>query len=255
MTTNPLLQALIRSREGEYFMEQGDYFNASRKNKEASKHLLKTKCQTADRKALEALDSLSDYYSYQSLYQQRVHEYKASLSMSSTTSSITTSSTNKFKLTIDSHYIDDNQQNQSTPLSATPTSASSFSDKSLQSQLYELFIDPWKLYWNNHLQNLTDSSEVQQTFFSTMRHTERNLNILMQIANVNTSPTTPSNNSTRIAKQFEDHDEETIKQQDELANRLKVLYSNLNSVQVTRLEKRIQELEILLEQERSKNGK
>lgn len=200
----------------------------------------------------------------------------------------------------------------------------------MYSQFQDLFISPWQKYWTNFLQHETDSAQVKQAYFQTIKHVQRNLAVLVQMAQSNPrhtplpshyhhhhhlqqqqqqqlqqqqsyygqSPlimTTPpsavsqaSNSTMNISPVLSpvtpgssllmshsnlfkpsstmttmsspgnaciagEMDRSKIRQQEEMAQWLNMLYSNLNTVQVTRLEKRVQELENQLKHERSIN--
>jgi hypothetical protein len=259
MAHDDVIRAYKHSQLSESHEQEGDFWQASFKSQQAADHLNRAKNCTSDARALEALSFLNQHYSNHSQFLQSIHHISqqqqqhhlidsdvTTPTSASTTASLKSSLKNKFKLTIDSTYIEDS------------TNQAREAEMNMYTQFHELFIEPWQLYWNNHLQHETDSAQVKQTYFQTIHHTERNLNILLQIANLsNISPTTPNSvvlpvTGKRISAEEE---KDMIKHQEELALRLKSLYSNLSTVQVTRLEKRVQELENLLQQEKVTSSK
>lgn len=290
-----ILDAFYFSEQSEEYANEGDFLGTFHQSQQASNAYQFAKNDTCDARALNALTFLQQHYMNRASYFEQIMSNQAQFQRSNETNHVSQSNTfskdypvlniNGSEVSYDSiqsRMIFDESRKQSfyqrqkrsnmgiakglsidstfinnDEVDNTFVHRSTEADAYMYNQFHELFIEPWKQYWSNHLQYETDSTQLIQTFFQNMSHVERNLSILMQIANLNNSssttlipsPTTPNVSISGVNGHIP---------QEEVAQRLKSLYTNLNSIQVARLnkqisklEKQVLELQKSLEQERN----
>jgi hypothetical protein len=283
------IDAFFLSVQSEEYANDGDFLGAFHQGQKASNAYQYAKNDTCDARALNALTLLQQHYMSRASYFEQIMSNQAQFQRSNEPNPVSQSNTfsndypvlNRSEIPYDSiqsrmifneskeRSFHQRQKRSKMGIASinstfinndvvdnTFAQRSTEADAYMYSQFHELFIEPWKQYWNNYLQYETDSTQLIQTFFQNISHVERNLSILMQIANLNNSSSTaviPPPTSKTSLSGVNGHIP-----QEEVAQRLQSLYNNLNSIQVARLnkqinklEKQVQELQKNLEQERN----